>query len=288
MGYIKSLIFADRNAVIDPSAVIDDKSIFVALNRYINGLPQAVISATYLRLLQGVIDLTATVDDPVTETFSDNTAIFIREGRTTVEFKLVATPFELGEYLRELRCRRDLGVYLVDNEGRVWGVQSNFNSLHPIPIDSATLSIKAEYPTATTSQKIIARLQFLDTFKDHNLRGLGMAPEIHTMQVPIQAYMLLQGTIPAIGGGLDGVDVYLYAIYGTGASLNTPITGYDAIANWMVLDNGALVAITSVTESIPGQYTILFPTITSGHNVEVEFVGGMPVWSKAKITLTAP
>jgi len=291
MGYVKSLIFADREARINTTAINGDRDVYVALYNHYNNIPQTLISANYLKLLQGVIDLAATVDDPVTETFSDNTAIFIREGRTTVEFKLVATPFELSQYLRELRCRRDLGVYLVDNEGRVWGVvDSDLISLKPIPIDSATLSIKVEYPTATTSQKIMVKFQFLDTFKDHDLRGVGMAPEIHTMQVPIQTHLQLQGVISGGGGGLDGVDVFLYAIYGTGSALYTPITGYDAIANWRVLDNGAPVAISSVTELVgtPGQYTIIFPNIPSGRLVEVEFVGGLPVWSKSKITLTAP
>jgi len=290
MGYVKSLIFADREAGINATAINGDRDVYVALYNHYNNIPQTLISANYLKLLQGVIDLAATVDDPVTETFSDNTAIFIREGRTTVEFKLVATPFELSQYLRELRCRRDLGVYLVDNDGRVWGVQYALTSLRPIPIDSATLSIKAEYPTATTSQKVMVKFQFLDTFKDHDLRGVGMAPEIHTMQVPIQTHLQLKGVISGGGSGLDGVDVRLYAIYGTGASLYTPVTGYDVVAKWEVFDNGTPVAIGSATESAsdPGLYTITFPTIASGHAVDIIFKGDLPIWTQSKVTLTAP
>jgi len=289
MGYVKSLIFADRGAVIAASVATGEKDVFDAIRNYIGSLPQAVITADYLKLLQNVIDLTATVDDPVTETFSDNTAIFIREGRTTVEFKLVATPFELGQYLRELRCRRDLGVYLVDNEGRVWGVNYDNAGINPIPVDSATLSIKAEYPTATTSQKIIMRFQFLDAFKDHDLRGVGMAPEIHTIQVPIQTHLQVRGTVSG-GGGLGAVDVQLYAIYGTGSSLYTPVTGYDAMSYWEVFDNGAPVVVGSITESAvnPGLYTITFPTIASGHTVDIVFKGDLPIWTKSKVTLTAP
>jgi len=285
MGYIKSLIFANRNAYIDEAAITDERSVYVALDRYIKGLPQSVINAEFAKLLQGVVDLTATVDDPVTETFSDNTAIFIREGRTTVEFKLVASPFELNEHLRELRCHRYIGVYLVDHEGRVWGVQKGATNLIPIPIDPATFSIKAEYPSATTSQKAIIKFQFLDTFKDHDLRGVGSAPEIHTMQVPIQSRLILQGTSAVLGGGIDGVIVYLHSPFGNGFTNFTPLIGYGAITYWNVYDNGSPVGIASVTEINDGIYDIDFSsTIPSGNIATIEFIGDLPAWTSARIS----
>lgn len=111
-------------------------------------------------------------EDPIYETFADNSRIFIQQGVKNFSGILVgkdASPQLVGK-LESLRCN-DVSAYVVDRKGNLRGTISNDGTqLFPIKIDAASVSPTLADTTDTTGQKIILNFTWSQEESDSCLR----------------------------------------------------------------------------------------------------------------------
>ena len=103
-----------------------------------------------------------TRNDPIVETFDDNSTMFLGEGIRNFEGFIVnpfATPV-LKAKLKAVVCQ-EMGVYIVDRNGALRGIISDDGTkLYPYRLDSGSFSAQFINPTNTTSAKIQIRFAF--------------------------------------------------------------------------------------------------------------------------------
>ncbi|OYT68783.1 MAG: hypothetical protein CFK49_12825, partial [Armatimonadetes bacterium JP3_11] len=85
---------------------------------------------------------------------------FVRESNRTFSAVVVRRPAEFGRLIKQLRCAQQLGAFLVDAAGVVWGMRgtppgtsSSVGFVRPIPILAATISARAQFASANTVWK---------------------------------------------------------------------------------------------------------------------------------------
>jgi len=118
---------------------------------------------------------------------------FVRESNRTFSAVVVRRPAEFGRLIKQLRCAQQLGVFLVDAAGVVWGMRvfaaaGLKHSIAPIPILPATVSARAQFASANTVWKWEFSFEFSPAFRDELLVPVWAGEEILNYQPPLHLH----------------------------------------------------------------------------------------------------
>jgi hypothetical protein len=159
-------------------------------------------------------DATSEKPDDVREEVG-GASFFVREANRTFSAVVVRRPAEFGRLIKQLRCAQQLGVFLVDAAGVVWGMRVSdvpVDNIAPIPILPATVSARAQFASANTVWKWEFSFEFSPAFRDELLVPVWAGEEILNYQPPLH---LRTSAGPAIVGSRF---ITIQAIFARGAS----------------------------------------------------------------------
>lgn len=212
---------------------------------------------------------TPTLDDfvserpePITEEVG-GTAFYVRDADRTMTATLVAKPAEFLKFVEQLRCQKELGVFLVDERGIVWAKREPWTytsprHISPIPVQPATISVNMMFPNSTQVQKIMFSFALDRTFSDYEfvpvmsteayldnahpsaisfnspIHLIGRARLTSTNDLELRLYYEIATSAGVITIPLTSADLGLYlpSVYNNG---NTIIAGP---ATWGYINNG--------------------------------------------------
>ncbi len=174
------------------------------------------------------------------------TKFFVRHQPRTFKALVAKPPTEWGINIEQLRCRSQLGVFLIDEGGVVWGRRLGPETAAPIPIEPGTVQARLLFPSDSTITKYEFSFDFALSLMDFEL-------------VPVFADAELLRYAPGIATRLDpswnppGLKAFVYALYArSGGDFYTPISG---LASHLELrDNANTLIPTSFAEVSPGVY----------------------------------
>jgi hypothetical protein len=140
---------------------------------------------------------------------------FVRESNRTFSAVVVRRPAEFGRLIKQLRCAQQLGAFLVDAAGVVWGMRVGVGAfpvhdIAPIPVLPATVSARAQFASANTVWKWEFSFEFSPAFRDELLVPVWAGEEILNYQPPIHLYASV------IGVGTPNRAVTVQAIFARG------------------------------------------------------------------------
>lgn len=201
--------------------------------------------------------------DNIIQTFNDGSTSFIAEGaRTVVGFLPGQAPHLVGQ-INANRCS-DLAVFVIDKDGNLIGKCIEDGFLHPICLETDTLSatyVKND-ASATVSGINIAFTWSLDE-KDENMSMITI-DEMTDGVAGIKGLLDITSTYANIA--LDSFDVTL-AVDGFGTKL-TPQLDKGLVAGDFALfnidDSLAVTIITAVEDTAGGTYTISYAAQGTG------------------------
>lgn len=158
--------------------------------------------------------------DAITEEVG-GTPFFVREGDRTVQATFVGKQAELVRFVSELRCAQNLGLFIVDDNGVVWGARTwdTNTAVKPIPVQNATVQSKMDFPTANTVQKV--RLSFVlgRGFSDGDFVPVATAETYGKLGLPdpreYNPPKHVEGVVGVIGGN---VILVVYSNFGNGSA----------------------------------------------------------------------
>lgn len=207
--------------------------------------------------------------DNITEEFEDTSSVFIQEGaRAFTGLIIKGDPVMLGA-LQSWRCQTS-GVFFIDKSGNLIGDGSRAGYLDPVLIQDDSFSAGLVKGTDSTKQKIQINFIVSSLQDDANLRMI----EAVSITAALKGVRGLIDVVAGVPSGITTTEftVQLNTLYG---GLTTPIAAEGMqLADFSMAEitptPGAIV-ITSVTESttVPGLYTFVFPTATSGDVLRV-------------------
>jgi hypothetical protein len=118
---------------------------------------------------------------------------FVRESNRTFSAVVVRRPAEFGRLIKQLRCAQQLGAFLVDAAGVVWGMRvfdpaTLVHRIAPIPILPATVSARAQFASANTVWKWEFSFEFSPAFRDELLVPVWAGEEILNYQPPLHLF----------------------------------------------------------------------------------------------------
>jgi len=173
------------------------------------------------------------------------TKFFVRHQPRTLKALVTKPPTEWGINIEQLRCRSRLGVFLIDEEGVVWGRRVGVLEAAPIPIEPGTVQARLLFPSDTTITKYELSFDFTQSLMDFEL-------------VPVFANSGLLNYAPLIAARIrvskiSPFEVLVYALYARGAGEPyVPIPGLAAFLE--VRDNANTRIPTSFVEVSSGNY----------------------------------
>jgi len=152
--------------------------------------------------------ITPHLDDATSEKGDDvreevgGAQFFVRESNRTFSAVVVRRPAEFGRLIKQLRCAQQLGVFLVDAAGVVWGMRvfdaaTLSHAIAPIPILPATVSARAQFASANTVWKWEFSFEFSPVFRDELLVPVWSGEEILNYQPPLHLHTY---AAPVVGG----------------------------------------------------------------------------------------
>lgn len=203
--------------------------------------------------------------DDETESFDDNSKVFITQGVREVKLLIVGrnvSPTFLGK-VKQARCT-PVGFYEVDKDGNLLGsISKDGLYLNPIRIGDDTLSAKWVPTADKTSQKMMVNFEVHTDENDEDLQQI-------TSNEMTADLLLLKGLLDVnvvfSAMTFNGFTMKLTTDFGT-ALTKTPVEGLLAadMALYNVTD-GSAMAITGTgsafTETVPGTYVIEYSTAT--------------------------
>jgi len=209
--------------------------------------------------------------DDVEETIDNTTVIFIEEGVRTFEgFTLKGDPVFVGA-MNAWKCI-EAGVFAVDVDGNLQGSEIVEGLLYPVRLQPESLSaslIKASVANSTSSKtKISFAVSNLED--DANLKMIEAVDITADLRGAEGLIDVVAETPTAIS--TTGFTVQLNTIYG---GMTNPIAAEGLVTSDFsgveISPIPAAIVISSVTESvsIPGLYTFVIVTETSGDLLEI-------------------
>lgn len=191
---------------------------------YVSGGNTYYLWRDFYRLVTPLADLVESErPEGVREEVGVNT-YFVRESARSLTFTFARQPVELGRFMRQLRCQRELGVFLLDAAGVLWGRRAgeyinsgasnnypNAERVVPIPVASASIEPLMEFASPSTVAKWRLSLQLRQDFLDEELVPVMSNRQLLLYQPPMALeYRILSGSPPS------AVEVAIYARIATG------------------------------------------------------------------------
>lgn len=196
-------------------------------------------------------------------------AFFVRESARSFTLTFARKPAEMGRLIKQLRCQRSLGAFLVDAEGVVWGLRAGrYNpssngamseDVMPIPIQPATIDGRFEFASPTTVPKWIFTFQAAFNVKDEDLVPIWAGKDVLIYQPPVSLVLGL------VTWALNDLTFNVFARFATGVGgenliplTQVPVplpTAYDA--------SGTPLGSPAWTYIAPGQFQLTPPSGTA-------------------------
>ena len=177
--------------------------------------------------------------EPVRETLGEN-QYFVRDAARTMTAIVAKRAPELGRLIDQLRCARELGVFLVDANGIVWGARSKIepeDDVTPIPVNPATISSRMLFASADTVQKYEFSFELLNSFHDYELVPIWEWGDWAVYRAPVGVL----GRIGYVGGYI----LILHALHTRGVSdIRILLDGLAALLQVQNLDGTPQAAVT--------------------------------------------
>ena len=205
-------------------------------------------------------NVTSDKADSVFEEFDDASKIFIRQGlRSFTGLMPKQSPTLLGQ-LENWRCA-EFGVFAIDKDGNLLGVQTIADTLYPIQIDAPSWNPTLMFGTDSTVQKIQLTFDFSLNVEDSTLQMI-TAPEIAPVNLlTVEGLLDVNSTYNTIS--TTGFKAVLTTKFGTAITKQAVkglVSGDFALYNVTDL---ASVTIISATEFPDGTYAFTFAAQTS-------------------------
>lgn len=207
-------------------------------------------------------NVTSERPDPVREELS-GVSFFVRSSARTITATLAKPPAELLRNIEAMRCRARLGVFLIDQNGIVWGMRAGPFSAAPIPIEPQTLDIKLDFPSDSAITKATLSFTLALSFDDFELVPLSVSNSYLTYVAPLPVELQVFNPTGS------AVDVLVFVQFARGASagpdMYIPLDSL-AVSNFLVQDSsGSPYTVSSVTSIAPGRYMLSFtPSLPTG------------------------
>jgi hypothetical protein len=211
-------------------------------------------------------NVTSEKADSVFEEFDDASKIFIRQGkRSFTGIMPKQTPTLLGQ-LENWRCA-EFGVYAIDKDGNLIGVQSVADTLYPITIDAPSWNPTLLFGTDSVVQKIQLTFDFSLNVNDSTLQMITASEVAPVNLISLEGLLDVNSTYSSIS--TTSFKAALSILYGT-AITKQPVKGLVAgdFALYNV-DDAASVTILTAVESPSGTYTFTYAAQGSGENLRL-------------------
>lgn len=187
---------------------------------------------TYALQTELADDATSEREDPTTQTIGGY-PFFVRSGNRSLNLTWVGRAAELVWLYEQLRCQKRLFVFLVDNDGVVWGARVRGSlpfEVKPIPVLSATINSKLNIPTTETVESVTLSLLIDRRFSDGDFVPVASEENLTQRGFPsVLGYrnlIALSGNYEVVGGNLQ-VAIFFQIHAGT-TQISQPLTGLVA------------------------------------------------------------
>lgn len=204
--------------------------------------------------------------DSVFEEFDDASKVFIRQGkRSFTGIMPQQSPTFLGQ-LENWRCA-EFGVFAIDKDGNLIGVQETVDTLYPIKIDAASWNPTLLFGTDSTIQKIQLTFDFSLDVLDSTLYMIEATEIVPVNLISKEGLLDVNSAISTIS--TTSFKAALSTKFGS-AITKQPVKGLVA-ADFALynVDDALAVAIIAAVESPAGTYTFTFIAQGSGEQLRL-------------------
>lgn len=219
--------------------------------------------------LPAMKNVESTKENNITETFNDQSVIFVAEGVRGMTGILVKQGVVIAQQLKNARCSQ-FGVYAVDGNGTIYGYTNNeTGKLYPIPVDNNTWAPVWTLPSDTTVEKVTLNFQFDSNLQDGYIKQILSSEITGINMLNTQGlYDVYSTNVSCVSAGATTTwIVKLFTKFGSAVS---PVVDEGLVAADLAVYNvtdSAAKTITSVTENPNGTYTIVISTAESAADV---------------------
>ena len=205
-------------------------------------------------------DVSSERPEAVTEEIGATT-YYVRDAARTITATVGQLPTEWAQRIAELRCQANLGVFLVDANGTLWGRKVDMATGvagAAIPVVPSSIDVQFAFPTYSSVQKHVIRFQLPFTLADYEIIPIWNEPNVlnYSTPQPVGFRVFQQGS---------NWVVFLFSKYhAPNGTIVVPITGVTPLAAIEVRDSsGASVVASGATDLGNGRYQLNNP-LTSG------------------------
>jgi hypothetical protein len=250
MAPIVKLIFTTRT-----DELIDDPSTQLTLSPANLKFPDI-----YRLVTPRLDDVSSERPEAVTEEIGA-TKYYVRDAARTITATIGQLPTEWAQRIAELRCQTNLGVFLVDANGTIWGRKVDTDTGvagAAIPVVPSSIDIQFAFPTYSSVQKHVISFQMPFTLADYEIIPLWNSSDVlnYSTPQPVGFRVFQQGS--------DWI-VFLFTKYhAPSGTIVVPITGVSPLAAIEVRNSsGSSVVASGNTDLGNGKYKLNNP-LTSG------------------------
>ena len=186
-------------------------------------------------------DVSSERPEAVTEEIGATT-YYVRDAARTITATVGQLPTEWAQRIAELRCQANLGVFLVDANGTIWGRKVDTATGvagAAIPVVPSSIDVQFAFPTYSSVQKHVIRFQLPFTLADYEIIPLWNNPDVlnyYTPQ-PVGFRVFQQGS---------NWIVFLFTkYYAPNGTIVVPITDVSPLAAIEVRDSSGLSVVAS-------------------------------------------
>ena len=250
MAPIVKLIFTTRT-----DEPIDNPAIQLELSPANVRLPDI-----YRLITPRLDDVSSERPEAVTEEIGATT-YYVRDAARTITATVGQLPTEWAQRIAELRCQANLGVFLVDANGTIWGRKVDTATGvagAAIPVVPSSIDVQFAFPTYSSVQKHVIRFQLPFTMADYEIIPIWNEPNVlnYSTPQPVGFRVFQQGS---------NWVVFLFSKYhAPNGTIVVPITGVTPLAAIEVRNSsGSSVVASGATDLGNGRYQLNNP-LTSG------------------------
>lgn len=220
-----------------------------------------------------ILDFKSERADPVTQDFNNGlNKIRVSDGLRTVMFGF-GEDAPITKKKIESMNKDQWGFFLIDKKGNLIGSRRQgtpYKILDPIAIALGSITDKFVFPSDTEIQMNMVGFTVDQAFDDADIamiEATSMTYDLRLLQGLIDADLIRNTNISVTATGFAIVADTLQG------SVNVPILIEGLVVGDFVDTNqttGATITITSVTETAPGYYTFVVPSMTTGVLYKIE------------------
>jgi len=131
-------------------------------------------------------EVTSERPEAVTEEIGATT-YYVRDAARTITATVGQLPTEWAQRVAELRCQAEVGVFLVDANGTIWGRKVDTQTGEagaPLPVVPSSIDVRFAFPSYTSVQKHIISFQLPFVLADYEIIPLWNNREVLNYSAP--------------------------------------------------------------------------------------------------------